>query len=411
MWSLPLFAEALRLVDETCPAGGALAAALYCNRALCLLRLDPPQAQATQQDGDCAVACAPASAKAWFRRACARRAAGDLPGALRDARQALRLQQPAGQAALAAGGTSGGGQLPPLEAASLVAALEAQLVLGHEQHHPASQAGTGEGASPAQPAAPMSAPQDGSGAGSAAVPIPGPLAPAAAAAALAQQCSSEALTVGWTSEAGRFLAAAQHLPPGVNVLRDPPFALALTRSGRKAVSGGGVGCVVRLCVEEWMGAGDNCGHGHASRRPVAALFVKHQELASRMVRVSLTRAATAPPQCCNHCGAALAHSSTSAVSPTPMPTQPSLLSAVWYCRACPLAQYCSVACREAERFHLPGGPECGQPWTALLPPEAVLALRLGRRLHEVRWVACRWVEVCWSKQMLGTLAQPDASNR
>lgn len=53
-----------------------------------------------------------------------------------------------------------------------------------------------------------------------------------------------------------------------------------------------------------------------------------------------------------------------------------------YCPCCPLPAYCSAACQEADSFHRPGGPECGLPWTVLLPAEAVAALRLARRLKQ-----------------------------
>lgn len=55
----------------------------------------------------------------------------------------------------------------------------------------------------------------------------------------------------------------------------------------------------------------------------------------------------------------------------------------YYCRCCPLPAYCSTACRDADAFHQPGGPECGLPWTVLLPVEAVAALRLARRLRQL----------------------------
>ena len=55
------------------------------------------------------------------------------------------------------------------------------------------------------------------------------------------------------------------------------------------------------------------------------------------------------------------------------------------CRRCPLVAYCSLACREADCFHAPGGPECGLPWPVLIPFHLVLALRIARRqLLEVR---------------------------
>lgn len=52
-----------------------------------------------------------------------------------------------------------------------------------------------------------------------------------------------------------------------------------------------------------------------------------------------------------------------------------------YCRRCPLPAYCSAACRDADPSHQPGGPECCLPWTVLLPPDAVAAVRLARRLR------------------------------
>lgn len=52
-----------------------------------------------------------------------------------------------------------------------------------------------------------------------------------------------------------------------------------------------------------------------------------------------------------------------------------------YCPRCPLPAYCCAACREADDFHTPGGPECGRPWTVLLPCEALAALRLARQLR------------------------------
>jgi hypothetical protein len=52
----------------------------------------------------------------------------------------------------------------------------------------------------------------------------------------------------------------------------------------------------------------------------------------------------------------------------------------WPCTACSIAVFCSRECRDENVHHVAGGPECGVPWTALLPPEAVLAVRLASRL-------------------------------
>lgn len=56
----------------------------------------------------------------------------------------------------------------------------------------------------------------------------------------------------------------------------------------------------------------------------------------------------------------------------------------WPCAGCAIAATCSRACRDAEGRegpHAEGGPECGVPWPALLPPDVVLAVRLARRLR------------------------------
>ena len=50
-----------------------------------------------------------------------------------------------------------------------------------------------------------------------------------------------------------------------------------------------------------------------------------------------------------------------------------------FCRACAAVAYCSAACRDSDA-HEPGGPECGVPWSALLPDNARLALRLALKL-------------------------------
>ncbi|KAG7672585.1 hypothetical protein Ndes2526B_g08893 [Nannochloris sp. 'desiccata'] len=53
----------------------------------------------------------------------------------------------------------------------------------------------------------------------------------------------------------------------------------------------------------------------------------------------------------------------------------------WPCRACCVVLFCSKECRDhGNVHHVEGGPECGVPWTVLLPPEVVLAVRLACRL-------------------------------
>lgn len=56
-------AEALRWLDALAPGGAAEAARLYCNRALCLLRMDPPRAEAAEADASCALLADAACAK------------------------------------------------------------------------------------------------------------------------------------------------------------------------------------------------------------------------------------------------------------------------------------------------------------------------------------------------------------
>lgn len=241
------FAEALKLTDETTPAGAALATALYCNRALALLRTSPPEAATAVDDGSAAIACAPGSVKAWFRRACAQQAAGKVKEALRDAQQALSLQQrqQQQQSSPGAGAVTGGAS----EVENLVAALERQLRLGGGEGSPDSLDSLDIGAcsgSQRAHALPVLGGLHGEGALPATVPCqatrstasaatPAAAISAAAGAALAEQLSGGALTVRQSAEAGRYLAAAQGLVAGRDVLREAPFALALTRAGRQAV--------------------------------------------------------------------------------------------------------------------------------------------------------------------------------
>jgi hypothetical protein len=57
----------------------------------------------------------------------------------------------------------------------------------------------------------------------------------------------------------------------------------------------------------------------------------------------------------------------------PLLAQPSR----WFCRRCPCVAYCSVACRDGDEHHVPGGPECGVQWPH---PNTLLALRLVRKV-------------------------------
>ncbi|GAB4822648.1 hypothetical protein N2152v2_009694 [Parachlorella kessleri] len=266
------YSDALRWVDELSPTNATLAAALYSNRALCMLRLSPtPDHDAALHDSSCAIGCCPGASKGWYRRACARRGLGDVRGALCDAQHALRLEQgqphaapalpdgacpksapAAPQRRLPLASTSPGVGVAKAAAAAgssdilrLVGELASQLRLAPPPPAPPLTATT--------TAAPAGLPNTPSGVAAAvtaaeafwqpSAPSPeaaGPRRQAAAAwghaAQQAQQASGGALTVGWSQGSGRFLAAARELPVGEDVLREQPFALALTKAGRQMVS-------------------------------------------------------------------------------------------------------------------------------------------------------------------------------
>ena len=61
---LESFADCLNMVDETTTSGSALASDAYCNRALVLMRQQPPDNQGALQDSSCAIACNGANCKA-----------------------------------------------------------------------------------------------------------------------------------------------------------------------------------------------------------------------------------------------------------------------------------------------------------------------------------------------------------
>lgn len=94
-----LFSEALRFCNEASaePSDAQLAARLYCNRALCMSRLQPPLLEAAVQDASAAIACDPAFPKGWYRRAAAAHAlGGSVAASLADAQRALQLLQEQG---------------------------------------------------------------------------------------------------------------------------------------------------------------------------------------------------------------------------------------------------------------------------------------------------------------------------
>jgi hypothetical protein len=236
-----LFSEALRYCDEAAAGedGAQLAARLYCNRALCLSKLQPRQLEAALADAAAAIAADPSFAKGWYRRAATLRALGRgaSPAALADARRALQLLQQQGGSAT--------------EAATLVAELEAEHAAGAADTA-ASPAAAGAADAVSESSPPAAAAGEGNTAPAAASEAvanghatPGEVAAAAASAhgdgePAAQQllrAAAPLLVVQQAAEGGRGLAAAGQLPAGTDVLRDQPFVHAPTKKGRRSVSG------------------------------------------------------------------------------------------------------------------------------------------------------------------------------
>ncbi|PSC76706.1 exostosin-like glycosyltransferase isoform B [Micractinium conductrix] len=218
-----LYSEALRYCDEGSAEGAYVAARLYSNRALCLLRMQPPAAAAALADASAAVACDPSFPKAWYRRACAAQAleqqrrwqqhdgastAAALPSALQDARRAAQLL------------AEQGAQDAQVEA--LVAELEAAAAAaagGSVADSSAAAAGGGAAAASSEAANGHAS----HGEVAAVAGLRGLLGGAA-------PCLQAASMAG----AGRCLAAAEALPAGADVLREAPFANAQTKLGRRS---------------------------------------------------------------------------------------------------------------------------------------------------------------------------------
>ena len=235
-----LYSEALRYCSEggsttraadsaaTADADAALAARLYCNRALCLSQLATPNWSASLSDSAVALACDPTFAKAHFRRACAFRALGRRDEALLSAGRALELLRQQQQVAA--------GDAAAAEAAALVAQLEGEAAA-------AAAASMVGGDSDSNGAA------DGAANGTC---CNGPTGVEGEApsnlAALVRQAGLVRLAVGDTPAAGRCLTAAEALPAGCDVLRERPFAAAPTKQGRRSVSGWVEGFDLRMLL-------------------------------------------------------------------------------------------------------------------------------------------------------------------
>jgi tetratricopeptide (TPR) repeat protein len=201
------YSAALRFLDETRSA--ALAARLYCNRALCAANLgDHRRALA---DATCAADADAAFAKAHYRCALASQALGDLDAAMHSAERAVELQREQG-----AGGA---------EAAALLAGLARQRRRAGKAAPPAQSAWTTHDVPQELRDCPAAAP-------------PGDAPPRGCAddeaAELARQ-SSPLLTVLRSAAAGRQLAAAEAVAAGVDLFREAPFAHALSKRHRLTV--------------------------------------------------------------------------------------------------------------------------------------------------------------------------------
>ncbi|GIL58454.1 hypothetical protein Vafri_13594 [Volvox africanus] len=402
--AVELYTEALQYQSALTPGGQVAASRLYSNRAAALLRLMatttggssssssapsrippargsstssaptsstpsttspvavscsglPPQsarsiARAALEDAHCATRADPTFVKAYYRAACAQRALGDLPGAIEECHKALEAGS-RGEAAAASGtglGRRAGGQdAPPCqtgggggggaaaspvqvdEAAALLAELQFEMGRTHKACGLEGEAKGEEGKSAVLRTGGVS--NSAGTCGSIAVHAVGikegagngrderervrQLPPTSA--------TDPRLVAGSTPDHGRHLIVSHKssaLPPAADVLYDWPLAAMLCKRWRRRGGAGGG------------------GGGTAAAVPPRT-----------MLR-------------CWRCTAAL-QAETGAV---PYP-----------CAYCPMALYCSPYCRDHDLFHVPGGCECGLPWSHLLPEEALLSCRLVRR--------------------------------
>ncbi|KAL6780237.1 hypothetical protein ACKKBF_B13910 [Auxenochlorella protothecoides x Auxenochlorella symbiontica] len=97
------------------------------------------------------------------------------------------------------------------------------------------------------------------------------------------------------------------------------------------------------------------------RELVATRQVSRGECVLREAPAAWVLGRAASQERCARCGTLLGHPPRRAVHP---------------CLACPLALFCSPACRTGHPFHQAGGRECGRAWSRLLPANSLLALRL-----------------------------------
>ncbi|GLC65355.1 hypothetical protein PLESTF_000284300 [Pleodorina starrii] len=355
------YTEALQHQQALTASGRAAASRLFSNRAAALLRLGgappaaapapapaarglgPPSspssfsatspaasgpgpglssvaaaaARSALTDAQCAVAADPLFAKAHYRAACARRALGDLRGALSECRRAVEAGGggpggPAGGSGAGAGGggraaggragggggagagggggggAGGGGAAQVDDAAALLSDLELELSRAQGREGEGEVQGQGRGRR-----------RGGGGGGAAGGGTCSVEEAKFGGEALPRSATDPRVIEGCSAELGRHLIvdpAAPPLPPAMDVLYDWPLAAVLCKRWRRR--GGG-------------GAGVGAGSGAALLR-------------------------------------------------------------CWRCTA-------PLQAEDHDLFHVPGGCECGLPWSHLLPEEAVLACRLVRR--------------------------------
>ena len=189
-------------------------------------------------------------------------------------------------------------------------------------------------------------------------------------------CSS-LLTVQNAETQGRQLAVTQDTAAGTVLWKEEPFVHLLLKQHRKQVR------LVLLADRHALQCPAVLRHCHHSKSPCSPAVLAQMGLFLHTFGMQRCRCASSQVlsahqqadqlvllvlQKCSHCL-------------KPLPAQ------AWYsCQACPLVRYCTPKCRDSNTFHIPGGAECGLPWTLLLPSDVVLAVRMANKTRQV--VSC-----------------------
>ena len=184
------------------------------------------------------------------------------------------------------------------------------------------------------------------------------------------------LTVQNSEMRGRELAVTQDTAAGTVLWREQPFVHSLLKQHRKQV------CLVLLAdrksrqcsvvLHALMSLSRPCfstvlAYKNCLTQAYSKFLAHHLCLGARSQLVSANQHADQVVllQKCSHC-------------------LKSLPAQAWYsCQACPLVRYCNPKCRESDVFHIPGGMECGLPWTLLLPADVMLAVRMANKIKQV----------------------------